>query len=210
MFKDRIDAAQKLLPYLIRFKNMKNVVILAVPRGALQIGNYLAKELKLNLDVALTKKIGYPGNEEYGIGAVSLNSEFYDYDLVKRGEVSKSYIDEQIKTIRKSLKEKFKKYHKKAESIKLKDKIVIIIDDGIATGKTMLATIQLVKIEKPKAIIIAVPVAPPGTIEMLKPYVTEVICIDIEPEFFAIGEFYEDFPQVEDEEAIKMLEEANK
>jgi predicted phosphoribosyltransferase len=210
MFKDRIDAAKKLLPYLIRFRNKKDVIILAIPRGALQIGNYLAKELNLPLDVALSKKIGYPGEEEFAIGAVSLTSASYDKDFVKKGEVSQKYIDDKIKELRKALQEKYRTYHGDKKPLSLKNKVVIIIDDGIATGRTMLATVELVKKEKPKKIIIAVPVGPTEAVEMLKPHVDEVICLDIESEFFAIGEFYEDFPQVEDEEAIRLLREANR
>ncbi len=210
MFKDRFDAAQQLIPYLIRFKNNKDAIVLAIPRGGLQIGSVLAKQLKLPLDVALTKKIGAPGNEEYAVGAVSLKGEIIDHDAMRSSGASQDYVEKKIKELREILKKRYKQYFGKETPPSLKDKIVIITDDGIATGRTMLATIDFVKREKPKQIIIAVPVAPPEALEMLKIHVDEVICIDIEPEFFAISEFYENFEQVEDEEAIKLLKEANK
>ncbi len=209
-FKDRFDAAERLSKELEKYRNNKDAVILAIPRGGLQIGNVLAKRLNLRLDVVLTKKIGYPGNPEFAIGAVSLKGEVIDKDFVKTGEVSQKYIGDEVKRIREKLKERYKMYAGKEKPVNLKDKIVIITDDGIATGKTMLATIDLIKKDKPKKIIVAIPVGPEDTIEMLKKYADEVICLYIPESFFAIGEFYRYFPQVEDEEAIKLLKEANK
>lgn len=205
MFRDRFDAAKQLVKKLEKYKNNPDVIVLAVPRGGVQTGYVLAKDLNVKLEIVLTKKIGYPGNPEYAIGAVSLTGEIIEPGINK--EVSKEYIKTEINKIRTMLKEKYKKYHGEKERMSLKDKIIIITDDGVATGKTLLATIELVKKEKPKKIVIAVPVGPPDTIEMFKLNVDEVVCLLTPGSFFAIGEFYENFSQVEDAEAIKLLNE---
>ena len=204
IFKDRFTAGKLLAKELKKYKNKKDAIVLAIPRGGLQIGCSIAKELNLNLDIILTKKIGYPGNPEYAIGAVSLTSE-----IVEEQGISKDYIQNEITNIRKSLKERYKKYLGKSKPQNLKNKIVILTDDGIATGKTMLLTIKLIKEQKPKKIIVAIPVGPIDNIELLKENADEVICLYSPENFFAIGEFYENFEQVSDEEAIKLLKESN-
>jgi len=199
IFKDRFTAGKLLAKELKKYKNKKDAIVLAIPRGGLQIGFSIAKELNLNLDIILTKKIGYPGNPEYAIGAVSLKEE-----VVDSKEVSKEYIKNEIKKIRRVLKERYKKYNSK--QINVKNKIVILVDDGIATGSTMLLTIQLIKKQNPKKIIVAVPVGPAENIGLLKES-SEVICLYAPDYFFAIGEFYENFKQVSDEEAVSLLKE---
>src|SRR3989344_37782 len=202
IFKDRFEAAKLLAKELSGYKNNKDAIILAIPRGGLQTGNMLAKELKLPLDIALSKKIGYPGNEEYAIGAVTLYNEVVDESFE-----DKKYIESEVKKIRQSLKERYEKYHGKKNPIPIKGKIVILTDDGVATGRTMMALIEALKKEKPKKIIVAVPVGPPDTIDMLKKVADEVICLQTPEPFFAIGQFYANFEQVEDEEAIRLLRE---
>ena len=120
IFKDRFTAGKLLAKELKKYKNKKDAIVLAIPRGGLQIGFSIAKELNLNLDIILTKKIGYPGNPEYAIGAVSLTSE-----IVEEQGISKDYIQNEIKNIRKSLKERYKKYLGKSKPQNLKNKIVI-------------------------------------------------------------------------------------
>ncbi len=209
MFTDRFDAGRQLSVKLSKYKN-KDAIILAIPRGALQIGFVLAKELKLKLDVAFSKKIPYPGDPEFAIGAVSLEGEILDDKLIEVQNISRNYVEEKIKEIRELLKKRYKNYTGKNKPADIKNKIVIITDDGIATGKTMLATIDLVKKKKPKKIVVAVPVASKEIIDSLKLLVDEVICLYTPETFYGIGQFYNNFEQVEDEEAIKLLKEANK
>lgn len=204
---DRFAAAKELAKKLQKYKHDKNAVILAIPRGGLQTGYTLAEELNLKLDIILTKKIGYPGNEEYAIGSVSLKSIFINEG---HKDISNDYINSEIKKIRKTLKERYQKYLGDKKPTNLKDKIVIITDDGVATGSTILAAIDLVKQENPKKIVVAVPVGPADTIRQLKKKADEVIYLLVPKTFFAIGQFYQDFSQVEDEEAIRLLKEANK
>jgi len=205
-FKDRQQAGKLLAKKLQKYKG-KDTIILAIPRGGLVIGFELAKALNAPLDILVTKKIGYPGDPEYAIGAVGPNNKFI---VTESKGIEKSYIDEQVKKITAAIHEKYKKYKGKVEIPQLKGKTVIIADDGIATGSTMVISIEIVKQQKPKKVVIAIPVGPPETIDKLNKQVDEVICLEQPEVFFAIGEFYEYFPQVEDEEAIKYLKEANK
>lgn len=206
MFRDRIDAANQLVEKLEKYKGQKAAIILAVPRGALEIGKVLAKKLKLPLDIALTKKLGAPGNPEYAIGAVSLTGEVLEDTM----GIPENELQYEIKRLREELKKKYEMYHGKKKPPVLKGKTVIIVDDGVATGRTLLATIEMIKKEKPKKLVVAVPVGPPDSIKMLKEHVDEVVCLKTPSPFFAIGMFYRQFDQVEDKEAIKLLKEANK
>ncbi len=206
MFKDRIDAGVQLAEKLAEYEN-KNVVVLAIPRGGLPIGAIVAKALKAPLDVALSKKIGHPYHKEYAIGAVSME----DIILTDAMGISETYIEEETLRIRKKLKERQEQYYQNRTPQRLKDKTVIIVDDGIATGNTLLVTVDLVSHRKPDKIIVAIPVAPESGILKLKsnPNVDEVVCLEVPYHFQAVGQFYEAFEQVSDEEAIRILEETN-
>jgi len=205
MFKDRYDAAQQLARKLIKYKNNPNTVIIAIPRGALEIGYVLAKELHLPLDVVLIKKIGAPGNPELAIGALSMHSRILDPSF----SVDMKYVEEETMRLRNLLKERYKNYYKKNKPIDLKNKIVILTDDGIATGNTMFAAVNLIQEQEPQKIIIALPVGPTDTIKQLKEKVDIVICLLTPEPFYAIGAFYQNFAQVDDTEAIRLLHEAN-
>tara|TARA_R110000765_G_scaffold238296_1_gene340984 strand:- start:23945 stop:24586 length:642 start_codon:yes stop_codon:yes gene_type:complete len=206
MFRDRIDAGRQLSEKLMKFKE-EDVVVLAIPRGGLPLGAIVAKTLEAPLDVALTKKIGHPSNKEFAIGAVSLD----DIVLTNTMGVTQGYITEETKHIREKLLKRYDEYYKKRLPQNVKNKTVIIVDDGIATGNTLLATIELVSKQRPKKIIVAIPVAPNSAIKKLEntQKIDEVICLQVPYNFQAVGQFYEDFYQVSDQEAIQILEEAN-
>ncbi|WP_339655952.1 phosphoribosyltransferase family protein [uncultured Maribacter sp.] len=205
MFRDRIDAGHQLAEKLMKFKD-ENVVVLAIPRGGLPLGAIVAKALQAPLDVALTKKIGHPSNKEYAIGAVSLDNIILTNDM----GVNKEYIIEETERIREKLLKRHDEYYKNRLPQNVKDRTVIIIDDGIATGNTLLATIELVSEQGPKKIIVAIPVAPNSAIRKLESTlkVDEVICLQVPYNFQAVGQFYEEFYQVSDQEAIQLLEKA--
>ena len=206
MFRNRIDAATQLADNLMWVKT-EDLVVLAIPRGGLPIGSVVAKTLGAPLDVVLTKKIGHPFHKEYAIGAVSLESTI----LTDAIGIPKEYIAEETARIREVLKQRHRQYYKNRFPENLHDKTIIIVDDGVATGNTLLVTIALVKKQNPKKIVVAIPVAPPSAIRLLKatPDVDELICLLMPENFHAVGQFYEEFQQVSDEEAIKLLEETN-
>lgn len=206
MFRDRIEAGRQLAEKLAKFKD-ENVLVLAIPRGGLPLGAIVAKALEAPLDVALTKKIGHPLHKEYAIGAVSLD----DIMLTDATGVAQEYIIEETKHIRKKLQKRHDEYYRKRSPQNIKDKIVIIVDDGIATGNTVLATVELVSKQSPKKIVVAIPVAPNTAIKKLESTlkVNEVICLHVPYNFHAVGQFYKEFYQVTDQEAIQLLEESN-
>lgn len=204
IFQDRFDAAMKLIPLLAKYKNEEGVV-LAVPRGGVPIGYYIAMEYNFPLEILLTKKIGHPGSSELAIGAVSLENEVID----DRHNVSDAYIEEQVQLIRKSLQDRYKKFMGDRKPMDLENKIVIIVDDGIATGNTILAAIKMIRAKRPKKIVVAVPVAPPRTAKVIEKEVDDFVCVSIPEAFFGVGQFYQDFSQVTDREVIQLLREAN-
>lgn len=207
MFTDRLEAGRLLSEELKSYKG-KNAIILAVPRGGLPIGVILAKNLKLPLEVVLIKKIGHPLNKEYAIGAVSLRNVILDKQAK---DISMDYIMGETQRLRGILAERQNQFYKNRKPRKIKNKIAIIVDDGIATGNTILATAQLVYEESPSRIIIAVPVAPHSTILKLSSssYIDEVIYLEQAFDFRGVGEFYENFEQVSDKEALRLFELLN-
>jgi len=200
IFEDRYDAALQMIPLLEKYKNDEGVV-LAVPRGGVPIGYHIAKHYQFPLELLLTKKIGHPGSSELAIGAVSLESEVID----NRFDITDEYIDSEIRKIRKSLRERYKKFMGDRTPLDLKDKTVIIVDDGIATGNTMLASIKLIRTKHPRKIVVAVPVAPSRTERKILEAADDFICVYTPDEFFGVGQFYRDFSQVTDEEVIEYM-----
>ena len=205
MFRDRIDAGFQLAQKLKKYQGDPGV-ILAVPRGGVPVAYAVARELGFPLEVILTKKIGHPVNKEYAIGAVSLTDEFF----IPHAHASQEYIDDEIDRVRKKLGEMYHKFLGNKEPEDLKGRTVIVIDDGIATGNTLLMTVHMLKKKQPAKIIIAVPVASRNAIRRLSREVDEVISVMIPEQFYGVGAFYEDFEQVDDDEVIYYLERLRK
>ncbi|MCF3107673.1 phosphoribosyltransferase [Niabella sp. CC-SYL272] len=205
MFKDRTEAGSLLAVQLKKYKNEPGIV-LAIPRGGIPVACIVAKQLKFPMSVVLTKKIGHPLNKEYAIGAASLT----DYFLVPHENVSEQYIQEELKSIRIALNQMHEKLMGKRPPEKLEGKTLIVVDDGIATGSTMLATINLLRHSNPRKIIIAVPVASQNAIQKLSKQADEVVTV-LSPEVFSgVGAFYNDFTQVSDTEAISCMKKSAK
>jgi predicted phosphoribosyltransferase len=200
MFKDRAAAGLVLADQLKQYKNTPGVV-LAVPRGGVPIAYVVAKELGLPLEVILTKKIGHPFNKEYAIGAATLT----DYFIVPHDDVSPEYIERELRKVRSRLQEMHTKFMGNHKPVSLEGKTVIVIDDGIATGNTLMATVQLLRQSNPGKIVIAVPVASESAVAKLTKVVDEVIVEMVPEEFYGVGSFYEDFRQVTDEDVMNYL-----
>ncbi len=208
MFLNRTEAGLLLTDELERYKNNKDVIIVAIPRGGVPLGYVMAKKLNLALEIALSKKIGHPFHKEYAIGAVTLKNRILSDAAA---EVSKIYIDEETGEIRELLNQRYTSYYGNKIPLNLSDKIIIIVDDGVATGNTLISSIQLIHQQQPKQIIVALPVAPPSALKKIKalPFVNKVICLLIPNNFQAVGQFYQEFNQVDDNEVIQLLKEAN-
>lgn len=206
IFKDRIEAARKLAEALRKYMGEKDVIVLAIPRGGLELGYELAKLLRLPLDTVISKKIPFPGEEEVAIGAVSHEGKVSLYrEIIAQAGVPQEYIRQEIERLTKLVAEKYARYREGKPFSELRGKTVILTDDGIATGHTMFAAIEFVKSKGPKKLVVAVPVAPPEVVEKVKKIVDEVVCLYTPSFFMAVGQFYENFRQVSDEEAIEFL-----
>lgn len=205
MFKDRYDAAMELALKLEKYKGTDGIV-LAIPRGGVPIGYVIAKHLGFPLEIVLSKKIGHPSNPEYAIGSVSLDGLVINDNV---SDVSEEYIYKAAGKILEDLKTKFKYFMGDREPTDLKDKTVIIVDDGIATGSTIIATINSVRKMNPKKIIVAAPVASPPSIRKIEGIADEIVVLLTPQNFMGVGQFYYDFSQVEDEAVVLLLKEAN-
>lgn len=201
MFKDRLAAGEMLADALKKFQHEPGIV-LAVPRGGVPVAYAVVKKLGLPLELVLTKKIGHPMNKEYAIGAASLT----DYFVVPDKEVSQDYIDQELIRIRKRLKEMQEIFQGDRKPADPAGKTLIVIDDGMATGNTLLATVRVLRKSNPAKIILAVPVASRQAVAKLSREVDEVIALEIPQEFYGVGLFYENFDQVSDEEVMYYLE----
>ena len=177
-------------------------VVLAVPRGGVPVAYAVARELGFPIDVVLTKKVGHPMNKEYAIGAAS----FTDYFIIPHEKVSEQYIEQELKNIRIRLREMYKRFMGDKEPEKLEGKTVIVIDDGIATGNTILGTVHVLRKSNPRKIIIGVPVASDSAVRKLSKEVDEIVTVLIPEEFYGVGAFYEDFEEVSDEEVMFYLD----
>ena len=202
-----MDAARKLLPELEKYKGEKDAIILAIPRGALEMGAVLRDELKISLDIVVTKKIGAPGNDEYAIGSVGPDGSVQVNEKVMLDfGIPQSYVDGEAKRLQYAIERRYEDYRAgNPNPPDLKDKVVIVVDDGIATGFTAMAAVQYIRKQKPKKLILAVAVSSTDSYEKLKKEVDELICPEVRDDFFAVGQFYEEFSQVEDEDAKRLL-----
>lgn len=200
MLKDRIEAGMLLAEKLKKYQN-SNSVVLAVPRGGVPVASVIARSLQLPMDIVLSKKIGHPFNKEFAIGAVSPETTIVD----EHPDVPQEYIEKEIVRLRKVMQEKYEIYMGNREPLDIKGKNIIIVDDGIATGNTLLVSINMLKKRNPAKIIVAVPVLPYDTVKVFENNTDEFVYLIASKYFRGVGAFYEDFNQVEDEEVIKLL-----
>lgn len=200
MFQNRSEAGRLLTAKLKKYQNVPGV-LLAVPRGGIPVAYEVAKELNMPLEVILVKKLGHPLNKEYAIGAVSLKNMF----VVPHEDVTEAYIQNQVEKIRTRLQEMQKMFLEGRQPENLQGKTIIIIDDGVATGNTLLATIRLLRKEKPAKIVVAVPVISKSAAQKIKLEADELVIVLLPETFYGVGAFYDDFTQVSDEEVVDYL-----
>lgn len=212
LFKDRTDAAKQLAERLYWLKNeiqenKSSVVIVAVPRGGVVIGNIIASELGAKLDLVVSRKIGAPFNPELAIGAVMPDGSYFLNDVAEMMNVSQDYIESQIEKEVKEIDRRLIEFRGDREYYnELEDKIVVLVDDGIATGATILASAKWIKDKHNcKQLIIAVPLAPREILEDLNRAADKVMVLYTPEPFGAVGRFYHDFNQVSDDEVKEMM-----
>jgi predicted phosphoribosyltransferase len=206
-FTDRDDAGEQLAAELVD-RGIDADLVLAIPRGGLPLGRAVADVLDAPLDIVVASKIGAPGNPEYAIGAVASDgSVWLDDDAIDRLGVSDAYVDREREAETEAAREKATKYRGGREAPDTTGKTVVVVDDGAATGSTALAAVRLVRASGAARIILAIPVAPPGTVADLEAVADTVVVLRTPSTFGAVGAFYERFDQVNDTEAMTYLDD---
>ena len=214
VFIDRRDAGQKLAQSLLNYANKPNAIVLGLPRGGVPVAYEIAKKLNLPLDVCLVRKLGFPNNREVAMGAVAESSLIHDYDghitILDRDRVKITGIkDELVQAI--AAKEKAELrwrescYRHYRPMLTVTDRIVIVVDDGMATGLTMHAAVEALNRCKPAKVVVATPVASPQAMAMLEDLVDDIICVVTPQSFGAVGFWYENFAQIADREVCDLL-----
>jgi putative phosphoribosyl transferase len=210
MFRDRSDAGRRLAAKLMRFKDARPVV-LALPRGGVPVGFEIAEELEAPPDIVLVRKIGAPGFEELAVGAIAEGTPIemvIESETVAQLDVQQGYLDREIKRQSREIERRRTLYRMGRAPIGVSGCTAIVVDDGIATGATMRAALRVVRRQNPARLILAVPVAPPSTLDSLRAEADESVCLAAPEPFAAISVFYDKFHQLRDEEVTDLLTRA--
>jgi predicted phosphoribosyltransferase len=208
MFRDREDAARRLAAKL-KGRDLHDPLVLAIPRGGVVTGAVLARELGADLDVVLSRKLRAPGQPELAVGAISEDGRVYlNHHAQAFLDVMEEYLPQERRHQLAEIARRKKLFRAVRPQAPLAGRSVIVTDDGIATGSTMIAALQAVRTQNPREVIAAVPVASPDRLEEVRRWCDDVVCLLCPEEFWAIGQFYEDFTQVEDEQALELLRRA--
>ena len=204
ILKDRVEAGKRLASAV---KSVgKDAIILGVPRGGVVVGFEVAQALCVPLDIIVTKKIGAPENPELAIGAVAEDGTYIlDEDILRQIYVPKEYIAEEVERQKQEIQRRLIRYRGDVPYPTLKNREVVVIDDGVATGSTLKAALRLIRGKGAKTVVVAVPVGPPETIRELRKLADRVVVLFTPEPFYAIGQFYVDFSQTSDKEVIELL-----
>lgn len=209
-FRDREEAGKLLARELNEYRR-QGVVVLGIPRGGIAVAHEIAKALDAELDIVLAHKLGTPGHEELAMGSISEDGTlFLNQELVREFGIGETYIQQEKARQLGEIKRRTELIRQVRHKIPLEGRIVIVTDDGVATGATTQAALWAVKLEHPKKLIAAIPVGPEDTIKKLAEDVDEMVCLRLPPLFAAVGQFYEQFHPVEDEEVLGILEDSQK
>jgi len=205
-FRDRREAGQLLAKELDFLKDREDAVVLGIPRGGVVVAYEVAQAIGAPLDVYITRKIGAPHNPELAIGAVASDGRtVLDHDLVRQLGVPKDYVEEETERQRREIERRAREYRGDRPPLDLAGKTVVVVDDGVATGATTMATLRALQKQEPKELILAIPVGPPDTVKQLGEEADRVICLSTPRLFWAVGAFYAVFDQTQDEEVKRLL-----
>jgi predicted phosphoribosyltransferase len=209
-FADRAEAGRKLATKLLAYADCPNLLVLALPRGGVPIAYEVARALHAPLDVFIVRKLGVPWDEELAMGAIATGGvRVLSQEATNCSDIPDWVIDDVAKREQKELERRERLYRRDRPAPDIQGRVVILVDDGLATGSTMRAAAIALRRMKPLKIVVAVPVAPPETCEAFRNEVEEVICAITPDPFIAVGAWYSDFPQTSDEEVRQLLEQAS-
>ena len=206
-FKDRQEAGQLLADELAEYRR-RGVVVLGIPRGGIIVARELARQLDADLDIVLSRKLRTPGHWELAMGSVSEDGKlFLNETVVKELGIKQAFIEKEKVVQMAEIARRTELIRGVLPKVPLKDRLVIVTDDGVATGATTQAALWSVRQEHPQKLIAAIPVGPEDTVKRLTESVDEMLCLRSPPLFVAVGQFYIRFEQVEDEDVLKVLKE---
>ena len=206
---NRAEAGRRLVEPLLKYANRPDVIILALPRGGVPVAYEVATALNVRLDLMLVRKLGVPSHPEFAMGAIASGGvQILNDDALRAHPIDRASFEAVVAREAQELSRREKAYRGNRPPPQLKDQVVILIDDGLATGSSMMAAIHAVRMQAPERIVVAVPVAPRETVEDLSMQVDEVICPLIPEWMMSIGYWYLDFSQTSDEEVIDLMQRA--
>jgi putative phosphoribosyl transferase len=210
-FRDRRDAGRKLAPKLSAYVERPNILLLALPRGGVPVAYEIAIALNAPLDIFIVRKLGLPGREELAIGAIASGGvRVLNNDVIRMLSVPEEVINFVVKHELQELQRRENLYRGDRPPPEVRDRTVILVDDGLATGASMRAAVAGLRAQHPARIVIAVPAASPETCKAFQSEVDEIVCAITPEPFYGVGRWYEDFSQVTDEEVRILLQEANR
>jgi putative phosphoribosyl transferase len=211
LFRDRFEAGRILGQRLSAIVNNHNAIVLALPRGGVPVGFEVARALDADLDILLVRKLGVPGHEELAIGAIATGGvRVLNEDLIKKLYLSSLLIERITAREQQEIERRERRYREGRPPLPVGGRTAILVDDGLATGATILAAARALRTRQPERIIVAVPVAAPEVCEEFRQHVDEVVCLATPDPFYAAGVWYEDFLQTKDDEVRALLELASR
>ncbi len=209
ILRDRVDAGQRLVEPLLKYAQRPDVIVLALPRGGVPVAYEVATALEVRLDLMLVRKLGVPSHEEFAMGAIASGGiQIVNEEALRANRIDQRTLDNVVARETQELLRRERAYRGTRTPVQLKDQVVILVDDGLATGASMMAAIHAVRLQSPSRIVVAVPVAPLDTLEALYGEVDEVICPLIPEWMMSIGYWYMNFSQTSDDEVIDLLQRA--
>jgi putative phosphoribosyl transferase len=209
IFKDRKDAGRRLAKQLQSFAHRVDVTLLGIPRGGVTVAFEIASALHLPLEIFLSRKLGVPGHEELAFGAVAAgDGRYLDQQVVQTAHVTPQQIETVTARVQETLAQRAALYRGDRQPPQIKGRTIILVDDGVATGASVYAAISALRQMQPAQLVLAVPVAPPSACAWLKTQVDQLVCLCEPTDFHAVGQFYEDFTQVTDDEVIDLLQQS--
>ncbi|MBD2258622.1 phosphoribosyltransferase [Pseudanabaena sp. FACHB-2040] len=207
-FRDRVEAGQHLAKALLKYERQPQTWVLALPRGGVPVGAEIAKALSLPLDVCLVRKLGVPGQAELAMGAIASHGvQILNHDIIRRMNIATEDIQRVATAEAEELQRRDRTYRPNKPPLDIQGQAIILVDDGIATGSTLKAAISVLRQQQPQRIVVAVPVAPPSTVEELRQEVDEVVCLAQPDPLYSISLWYGHFDQTSDETVCKLLQQ---